>query len=152
MLPFCAICFKEITDNICTAMGRRFHTNCFRCIICKRPLSGAEFRLGPGPEWEVRPFEPNNVKFQIHFSHFVYTIGVKGTRRDVADVVSQSSLLPTRTVQNVIKQTNLNRMFFIIFIVSTRNNLFETSFAFNFNNLPTQVSFVNKASNCESIK
>jgi len=52
MLPFCAICFQEITDNICTAMGRRFHTNCFRCIICKRPLSGAEFRLGPGPEWE----------------------------------------------------------------------------------------------------
>ena len=77
MLPFCAICFKEITDNICTAMGRRFHTNCFRCIICKRPLSGAEFRLGPGPEWEVRPFSPINQDFNFIIATLSTRLGWK---------------------------------------------------------------------------
>ena len=51
--PSCSVCFKPIVDEICIAMGRRFHTYCFVCSVCQKPLAGQEFRLGPGPDMEV---------------------------------------------------------------------------------------------------
>ena len=54
MLPNCSQCYKEINDTVCMAMGRRFHVDCFRCSACRTALADQEFRLGPGPELEVR--------------------------------------------------------------------------------------------------
>ncbi|CBY21487.1 unnamed protein product [Oikopleura dioica] len=61
--PSCSSCLKPITDRICTASGKRFHISCFVCSICKCPLAGQEFRLGPGPEWELLCFRDWSLRY-----------------------------------------------------------------------------------------
>lgn len=63
LAPSCSNCFKSITDNVCIAMGRRFHTACFKCSICKVSLAGREFRLGPGPGWELLCFHDWGIRY-----------------------------------------------------------------------------------------
>jgi hypothetical protein len=35
---FCAICDKPIAGRIVTAIGSRFHPECFRCTTCRTEL------------------------------------------------------------------------------------------------------------------
>lgn len=61
--PSCSDCFTPIKDDICIAMGRRFHTACFKCSICATPLAGCEFRLGPTTDWELLCFHDWGVRY-----------------------------------------------------------------------------------------
>ena len=41
--PRCAKCDKSITDRIITALGKKWHPDCFSCSTCNQPFPGGSF-------------------------------------------------------------------------------------------------------------
>lgn len=39
----CCVCNKAITDRKLEALGRKYHSKCFVCSVCKKPLEGQTF-------------------------------------------------------------------------------------------------------------
>lgn len=42
-MPRCAKCDKTIEDRIITALGKKWHPNCFTCSTCNQPFPGGSF-------------------------------------------------------------------------------------------------------------
>ena len=45
----CGICNKLVTDEGCTAFGKFYHKECFKCCVCKQKISGKFFERGGKP-------------------------------------------------------------------------------------------------------
>ena len=45
----CGICNKVVTDEGCTAFGKFYHKECFKCCVCKKKIAGKFFERNGKP-------------------------------------------------------------------------------------------------------
>ena len=45
----CEICNKTVTDEGCTAFGKVYHKECFKCCKCRQKIQGKFFERGGKP-------------------------------------------------------------------------------------------------------
>ena len=48
----CGICMKPIKEDGCTAFGKVYHKECFKCCVCKRRIDGKFFQKNGKPYCE----------------------------------------------------------------------------------------------------
>ena len=57
----CGICNKLVTDEGCTAFGKFYHKECFKCCVCKQKIAGKFF------EREGKPYCAKDFAVRILF-------------------------------------------------------------------------------------
>jgi len=53
----CSACGKALTGSVLTAMGKKFHKDCFVCTECKQSLQGQQFYEKNGKPFCQKDFE-----------------------------------------------------------------------------------------------
>jgi hypothetical protein len=61
----CGTCSKPVTMEGCTAFGKVYHKECFKCCVCKRRIDGKFFEKN-GKPYCSKDFEVGRKKLSLH--------------------------------------------------------------------------------------